>query len=269
MWTRITASISEPEERDYCIAAGRLGIDPYDEEAPDISVLGNGLPAGLFADICDAVTINELQAATRWAKEGQKKIKKFSCIPIEGFGEAPTSSFQVPGWQDGYQAARSARKNLGVEDLNPRKVVDEIFGSAVTKDSPILGKSPPEALEGVAVRDGTSLRPILPKSHARLRRSNLCRAAYLGWTSSTGASSGITSATTKRQQASRAFAAEILSPAEWLRDRAGKSGLTEQDIQGIAKENVCPEATIIWQAYNHKIPLRGVPVPSSFTSPRT
>src|SRR6266849_6559746 len=53
-WDRVLESFGDEEERQYCIAAGRLGIDPYDPDAPDISGFADGISESLFADVCDA-----------------------------------------------------------------------------------------------------------------------------------------------------------------------------------------------------------------------
>jgi hypothetical protein len=70
-----------------------------------------------------------------------------------------------------------------------------------------------------------------------------------------------TDAMTRRQQASRAFAAEMLAPKEALLDRASKYGFDSDDIEDIASDFVCPFPTVMWQAHRAGIPLRGVELP--------
>jgi Zn-dependent peptidase ImmA (M78 family) len=80
----------------------------------------------------------------------------------------------------------------------------------------------------------------------------------MAWRAGSNGDAAATSATTWRQQASRAFAAELLAPAALLKERAGKTGLTRDTLQRLANEWMCPQLAIIHQAENHKIPLKGV-----------
>jgi hypothetical protein len=263
-WDRVCESLGNDEERRYCVAAGRLGIDPYDPDALDIAGLADGLSEHLFADVCEAATPEELPAAIEWLREGARRLGAFPEIDIADFGAVPPRDPRTRIWDYGYQAAGMVRRNLGLEGLDPRRVVDSMFGPAVGAHAPAFSAGHPLALEGVADRRNGSMRVAIPKVSARLRRSTLCRASYLAWRIADGDYSAVTTAATLDQQASRAFAAEMLAPAEWLRRRAPPNGLTEIDVETIAQENICPESTVIWQAYNNGIPLRGIPLPRGY-----
>jgi len=258
-WTRIRASMEDQEEREYCQIAGRLGCDPYDPDSVNILQFSGQISRTLLTDVCDASTQEEFPESVSWARTGERNILGFHRLDSsESYGELPDRDYYRHGWEHGYLAARTLRQRLGLEGLSPRRVVDRIFGSAVRNNAPVLPDAPSSALEGLAARTDDVLRVAVPQYPARLRRSTLCRAAYLSWASEPGYASAITTAGTWKQQASRAFAAELLSPSEWLRMRAGESGLTPADVEDIATENVCPQSTILWQAHNHRIPLRGV-----------
>lgn len=260
-WSKILVSLDNNDEREYCIAAGRLGIDPYDPDGLDISGFAEGLSRGVFADVCDATTPEELPDAVKWARDGEHKLGNFPALMVGQFGNLPPKEAKVRPYAHGYLAARAVRQNLGLEGLSPRRVIDRIFGAAVRHDAPTLATAPHSALEGISGRANGAIRVAIPGVPSRLRRSNLCRAAYLAWGADDGASSAVTTAITFKQQASRAFAAELLAPADRLRDQAGSSGLTPSDVERIAGENICPEPTVIWQAHNNGIPLRGVGLP--------
>jgi hypothetical protein len=262
-WNRVLDSLRDRDEREYCKASGRLGINPYDPDVDDISGLAEGLSEQLFSHICEAARPAELQTATDWARESVRRLNNFPNVEIAHFGIMPERSPQGKIWIHGYEAARVVRQNLHLEGLNPRRVVDNIFGAAVRADNPAIGVAHPFALEAIVNRTNGAMRVAIPATFARLRRSRLCRASYLAWKAAEGESSAVTTATTLDQQASRAFAAELLAPVELLRELAGQDGLTSEKIEAFAEENVCPEQTIIWQAYNHEISLRGVSLPGS------
>jgi len=258
-WKRVLESLSDIDEKRYCEAAGRLGVDPYDPDSEDISQFAQKLSDRLFANICEAARLTELSEAIEWAKEGVRRLSEFPDIDIAHFGEMPTRNIRSKIWDHGYEAARIVRRNLHLDGLNPRRVVDQIFGAAVAAEG-IAGKHP-FALEAIANRRDGRIRVVVPRTTARQRRFKLCRASYLAWRYVEGESSAVTTASTLDQQASRAFAAELLAPEELLREIAGSDGLTAEKIDAFAEESVCPEAAIIWQAYNHGIPLRGVALP--------
>jgi hypothetical protein len=262
-WNRVLDSFQDRDESDYCKAAGRLGINPYDPEADDISGLAEGLSEQLFSSICEAARPAELKASTDWARESTRGLNDFPNIEIAHFGTMPERDPRGKIWIHGYEAARLVRRNLHIEGLNPRRVIDSIFGAAVSAQATAIGGVHPLALEAILNRTNGAMRVAIPTASARLRRSRLCRASYLAWKANEGESSAVTTATTLDQQASRAFAAELLAPVESLKELAGNDGLTSEKIEAFAQENVCPEPTIIWQAYNHEIPLRGVSLPRS------
>jgi hypothetical protein len=262
-WNRVLDSLQDRDEREYCKAAGRLGINPYDPDAEDISGLAEGLSEQLFSSICEAARPAEVRIATDWARESTRNLNIFPNVEIAHFGTMPERDPRGKIWIHGYDAARVVRQNLRLEGLNPRRVIDSIFGPAVRADTPAVEGARPLALEAVVNRTNGAMRVAIPTTPARLRRSRLCRASYLAWKTDEGESSAVTTATTLDQQASRAFAAELLAPVELLKELAGQDGLTSEKIEAFAEENVCPEPTIIWQAHNHEIPLRGVSLPRS------
>jgi hypothetical protein len=263
-WDRIRESLGNAEEREYCEASGRLGIDPYDPDSVDVSLFAEGLSKNLFEDICEATNPTEMVEAVRWAKDGVNSLNDFPEIEISGFGTMPTRDPRQRSYVHGYEAARQIRRNLGLDEQSPRRVVDRIFGEAVRADAPALGANHPFSIEAIAGRQNGTMRAAIPATSARQRRSRLCRASYLAWKTSEGDRSAITTGSTLDQQASRAFAAELLAPATWLREKAPPDGLTPEHIETLAEEAVCPEPTIIWQAYNNEIPLRGVALPSTW-----
>jgi hypothetical protein len=250
-WGRVLGSLGDAGERRYSVAAGRLGIDPYDADALDIAGLAEGISEHLFSDVCEAVTSEELPSAAEWVREGSHRLSTFPEVDIRAFGAVTVRDARTKIWDHGYEAARMVRRKLQLEGLSPHRVVDTIFGAAVRGDAPAFDGTKPTALEGMAGRRAGTMRVAIPKVSAQLRRATLCRASYLAWRIGDGEASAVTTAGTLDQQASRAFAAEMLAPAEWLRERAGPNGLTANDIEAIAEENICPETTVIWQAYNN------------------
>src|SRR5260370_32546141 len=83
MWNRIRESISKPSEFGYCAAAGRLGLDPYDDGSPDLGGLSANMSSKLFNDISDAVDIAEVGDVTSWTKQASVRIAKCPSIEVK------------------------------------------------------------------------------------------------------------------------------------------------------------------------------------------
>ena len=105
------------------------------------------------------------------------------------------------------------------------------------------------------VEAGTDIRVIVSTRSQRQRRFRMCKGIYLAWRSGPHGEAAVTTAQTWRQQASRAFAAELLAPADLLKERTAKTGLTPHLLDRLANEWVCPTQAIVHQAENHGVPL--------------
>jgi Zn-dependent peptidase ImmA (M78 family) len=92
----------------------------------------------------------------------------------------------------------------------------------------------------------------------------MCRTVYLAWRAGIEGEFAATPADTWRQQASRAFAAELLAPATLLRQRYGKTGLDNVAVERLASEWQCPPQIIVHQAKNNKIAVKGVETAAYF-----
>jgi hypothetical protein len=70
-----------------------------------------------------------------------------------------------------------------------------------------------------------------------------------------------TAALTRRQQASRAFAAEMVAPQEVLRDLADKKGFSGDQIEEQAGKLIAPFDAVLWQALRAGVELYDVELP--------
>jgi hypothetical protein len=257
VWSRVSASISDDEERLYCIAAGRLGLDPYDDDCPDINSFAEGISDSLFQDVCEAAAIEEMSTTTHWIRETERRLKDLPRIPISEFGPPPSSDLSIRPWNEGYQAAEQLRSNLRLDHSDPKQAIKRLFEGMLDKEHIALSDGP-SSVDAVLRRTNGSVQGGILKLHPKQRRFHGCRMLYLGWKSADGQETAATVANTRKQQASRAFAAELVAPRRLLRERAGRYGLTSEDIDNIANEFTCPETVIVHQAQNHSIKLRGV-----------
>jgi hypothetical protein len=80
------------------------------------------------------------------------------------------------------------------------------------------------------------------------RRFTAARAAFLGWAHGVDGSHLVTTAITRHQQASRAFAAEMLAPIGYIRTKASNRVLSDHAVQEIAQTLNAPEGAVSYQA---------------------
>jgi hypothetical protein len=261
-WERVKESMSKPEELAYCVAAGRLGLDPYDPQAPDIGRFTTDIGPKLFNDISDAADVAELDAVTEWTRRASTRLNACPSIDVAGFGSPPVDSdVQVPPWKTGLNEAKELRTRLGLSE-KPKRAVAELVGGAVSKGANLADRGPGPLTALVQRNDGAAHIGTIALS-ARQRRFRACAAAYLAWTTDPGDERAGTFALTRRQQASRAFAAEMVAPREFLLEQASSYGLTAEDIEQQASSLICPYETVLWQSLRAGIRLRGVELPLS------
>jgi hypothetical protein len=101
------------------------------------------------------------------------------------------------------------------------------------------------------------MRSVVVGQRKDQRLFRLCRAAFLAWMADDQAELGVTTANTRAQQASRAFGAELMAPAAFLREWAGNEVLTPDDVEDLGRELKCSSWIIQHQIENHHIGMRG------------
>jgi hypothetical protein len=190
---------------------------------------------------------------TECLRESANKVLDAPQISLANFGAPPSVGLGKGAWVDGFDGAKVVRERLCL-DLNPVVAVDRLLGTA--DDHRALELVPPP-IEGLIRRLSNSAQIAVTGRSETQRRFRLCRGAYLAWRAGDAEDGLVTVAGTRSQQASRAFAAEFLAPAEMLRKRAGNAGLTPDEIDALALEFQCDPRVIQNQAWNHRVPLRG------------
>jgi hypothetical protein len=85
------------------------------------------------------------------------------------------------------------------------------------------------------------------------RRFAASRATFIGSVSNHQTSRLITNARIRDQQASRAFAAELLAPWDYIRSRAGGSAISGYRVEEISSELEVSSAVVRWQAKDNKV----------------
>lgn len=259
-WDRVRTSIGKADELAYCKVAGKLGVDPYDPEGPDLTTFMSQVSDSVFEDISDVAFIEELLPTTEWLASVKDVWQNAPQVDLAVFGDFPVDQLNAVAWEVGRHAADVFRQNTGADRSNPRRNLEQVFGGILLRKSASFSEAPASVAALISRKNSVANIATVARS-AREQRFKVCTAAYIGWAGMPGEDRVATSAFTRNQQASRAFAAELLAPRIYLENRAPKHGFTSDQIEDIAGELICPYETVVWQAHHAGIPLRGVELP--------
>lgn len=236
-WRAVTAA--SPEEQEFCIAAARIGSDPY-ALSPDLAQLledaADELDGGLLEDFLDAVDPTRLRAGLDWVAQTSSEIRELERLPSTELQElrrqATGLDEPVPDlpWSRGFRQARRVRELMGLSPTQPVSLEGLLTSEASRYEARGF-----QGLGGLTRQGGATLilsRP-LPEDASRFA------AARALWHFAVGSDSDrflLTSAHGDRQRIARSFAAELLAPADGIRERLGDGGSTasEEDIERVA-----------------------------------
>jgi hypothetical protein len=105
---------------------------------------------------------------------------------------------------------------------------------------------------GAVKRDDGEMKLSLAYGDGPSKKFAAARASFLAWSPSASDSRLVTTARTRDQRASRAFAAEILAPANYLKKRLGKrSDVSPFELDQIAEEIGVASTVVRFQAQNN------------------
>ena len=164
----------------------------------------------------------------------------------------PNDSLSLPSWNRGKRAATGVRKLLDIrpaDHFGADKFFDRLHISASEKTD--RDDSPKEAIfSGAVDRIDYDANFVLLQSHEEGRRFAASRAVFLALSSEAKSRRLVTDAMTRDQQASRAFAAEILVPADYLRAQAIAGQISRDSVHEIARKWRASVDVVKYQAMN-------------------
>jgi hypothetical protein len=223
-WEAVIAA--DPEEEAFCRSAGRMGLDPYeiDHWEPSLvdlleSRLGSDLDQPLVADFLEAAEAETAAAVWQWVDETRASfdLRKSPMLASHLLlnGKSPAKI--------GYQLARRVRESMAGRSQGPLEEVGEAASAMGIEPIEFVDRDhhlSPRVKATVGWRAGkqplvAGPRPSREDNARFLQARSLYHAA---WACSTGPRL-LTEARTWDQQASRAFAAELLAPQAELEAR--------------------------------------------------
>ncbi len=248
---------ADPQEAEFCQAAGRLGRDPYlshQWKPALVEFLESGFGADanrpLAGDFLDALEgETDPTPIWQWLQSAHDKF---------GVGDAPPSyqAFLVndrPPATTAYRLARELRDRLGV---GPARLV-QVGESAAALGARPLVLAPSNHLTARDVKAVVGWtrgsQPIVvgpAPARSGNRRFLEARALFLAIYQCQGGPRLVSSAHTWSQKASRAFAAELLAPQSEILQRWTDGDRSSPLIQSLANEYEVSDKVIEYQLQN-------------------
>ncbi len=255
-WKAIDATL--PAEREFCETVGALGLDPYDLEddcANEIFSVARAIPAEIKREFFLAADSSALTKQARWISkclhqldEHETKTKLAGKKGIyRGLARSSTA------WQDGYELARKFRSDSTLGKLTHPLRVEKLCG--IKKGHlPIIRVGQERKLDAVA-KLPDELGPQVATSKTREVSKTYLLARALCEYLCSGAENAalLTEISSDRQKRNRAFAAELLAPAEGLRKLLSGSRISQSEVTEIAAHFGVSEWVVKYQVQNHRI----------------
>lgn len=251
-WEAIQKANNDQEEKDFCIACAQLGIDPYavtEEQAQRIidshEILSKNVDVNEFFN---TVSMKSITESTEWLAKlsNDKSIKKKANAFFREIKEKIPGFKDYQPWKRGYKEAQWVRANFFnasfklndfyslIEETTHNEEIPFDFCMAVTKTSDDLNPTfiHPDKLSHFQA--GRVLGDYIHSS------GNTCKL--------------MTKLYTPEQKYSRAFAAELIAPAESLRnDLKGKCYVCDDDIAELSQKYQINDSVIRHQIENHNL----------------
>ena len=255
-WDAIVECQENPDELAFCEAAGALGVDPYlctDEEASLVEMSAKPFADDALPEFLAGCALDGIREALKWVDESEAALGDRATLPdLPGIAPAVQKRLVANGgeerpWQVGYLAAAVCRHEINLSatralrqpseiaslfgadqfEVHPNRVNGlraEVNGAAEYPRVVVAGSGHPSSLNFATMRAIGDY--LIYRSHGR---------------------APVNDTHSYRQAVGRAFAAEMLAPAEiiiQMRD-AGMG------VEEIAAERNVSETAVIHHLENH------------------
>lgn len=254
-WSLITGT--QEDTVDFCRLMGALGLSPYEAHPKIEEILDRAsevLTSQQMLELCQTSTLEHFPAAAQLALDVQGALHRTPEIDLSQLVRIPrpADAVTVPAYLTGYEAARKLRSQfkIGAKDVDGARRIFETLNIDLRPPNENFVERPDSPVVGATARHETSGQMILVPKISAQRRFTAARATYFFWTDAPDEEHLITSAHTRDQQASRAFAAELLIPRDYIRSQASGGKIKPQKLAEIAEREDVSRSLIKWHAEN-------------------
>ena len=254
-----------PDETNLCAWSARLGINAhYDDELPDSEVEGlksaiGRLEGRIADDLLDATAVGMIASDVNWIDEAHQRARGARRTSLENVlhGQSRQDRLDRHEWTAyaaGYRQARALRERsgLGTDRVPDLEGLMRQLGWA---DAPMVATDTAPSTSVHAVVDyGREDVPVVaayPPARPTSERFLLARSLFLQACSLRSERRLVTASHTWDQRASRTFAAELLAPADALRQRIRSQVVSAREVAQYADEFLVDPVLVERQLENH------------------
>jgi hypothetical protein len=237
-WSLIQVSLEDAEERFFCESAGALGIDPYlcdEAQAHAIEAAAEYFDDEALLEFLASQRGQQPRSALQWLQAAEAQLGDKAALPtIAELAEALRSQPEAQAlhpfqpWELGYRLAEDCRKALG---LNPERVFDDVAEVAAlfggTGFQVAVGRVPGLRAEAYVNGAPKIILADLPAPESRTFAMMRAIGDFLAFRQE--GRSPVTDTYSYRQRIGRAFAVEMLAPAEIILQME-RDGLAPDEI---------------------------------------
>ncbi|HEO71205.1 MAG TPA: hypothetical protein ENN80_08070 [Candidatus Hydrogenedentes bacterium] len=255
-WEALNALDSE--EKAFCRTVGALGLDPFstsEEVDNDILSVAKRVPESLRTEFFASVPFQALGDDLGWVQsaldllagcEGGTELSEVR----RSIRERTAGALDGPPWKLGYRYARSLRQELQV----PHDPLDERQLGGLGWNTVLVADRESAVLDGISSEkpDNEAGTFVVTGRREDSRRFCFARGLY-EYLSSTAFPRLVTDASTYTQKASRAFAAELLAPAEAIRQRIKGGTVSQREVEDMSTAFAVSTQVIEHQVRNHEL----------------
>ncbi len=229
----------DKDEEEFCLAAARLGLDPYSEAIEiesDILRASEELSGNIFGDFLDAVSPRRIGAALDWIASAGRLINASarrvdgSVSGLRSHTARRTEAQNARPWERGWRQASEVRELLGVSPVDAFAIDDLVESRTQRTDD--------RGLQAVGGTD-SEVKPVVVLGRQQPKETKRFTLARALWhvLYEEDALFLVTSAYTDRQKTERAFAAELLAPARGVAERleGALDVVLSEDLEQVAR----------------------------------
>jgi hypothetical protein len=245
----------DPDEEDFCRAAGGLGLDPFaadDEIRESICAVGENLPGSTIDEFFQAADARNLTRQMNWLLQLIEKLhssKRNPSFPRLQFGHL----LEGEPWRQGYQLALQTRQAMGLTAWN-NPLEWGLLEPSQVETLWVVEADPDLRADAVSIfePDG-SARIVVMGSSICARRFIIARSICDYVLDGSGVPLLQTRAGSQKQRRNRAFAAEFLAPWDGIRSLFNRPEADYRDIEMLAEHFIVSYKVIDHQLRNHGI----------------
>ncbi len=249
----------DDEEKAFCAAAARLGLDPFsldDRLTREIIEVADSLPDELVADFFDNADATTLVPAVEWMRRASGVATRASAKArndLQSFYAAVSPDMEMVQnssertWEVGYAMARSVRYELDVRETKEFDISPWLALGEVSLES--------GGIQGLAIVDENRCGLVLGGPRLSKRGSLFAQARALGRALvRPGEHSFLLSAARGRdERVARAFAAELLAPADGIREVLNALGKQDDAALEAAANHFGVSPLVVRHQYDNQL----------------